>query len=84
MVKGQHLQLRCHPSLFHKFKQFNIKVAVAHYTAIKKEVDEHLAKGAIEPLTSGAVSTQVYLCFLNVEVHNLILNDLIATCTYLL
>ena len=54
MVWGHHLQLRSHPPLFHDFWHFNVKVAAAHHPVIKKEVDEHLAKGAIEPFSGGA------------------------------
>ena len=54
MVLGHHLQLRSHPPLFRDFRQFNIKVAAAHHPVIRKEVDELLAKGAIEPSSSGA------------------------------
>ena len=43
MVTGCHLQLRCHLPLF-----CNFHMPVAHHL-IKKEVDELLAKGAIEP-----------------------------------
>ena len=35
--------------LFYNFKWFNIKAAMAHHPITKKEVDELLAKGAIEP-----------------------------------
>ena len=54
MVWGHHLQLRSHPPLFCDFQHFNFKVAVAHHPVIHKEVDELLAKGAIEPSSSGA------------------------------
>ena len=46
--KGHHLQLRCCPSLLTDFKQFNTKDAMAHHPIMQKEVDELLAKGAIE------------------------------------
>ena len=52
MAKGHHLQLRCHLLLFHNFKWFNILAATA-YPIIQKEMDELLAKGAIEPSTAG-------------------------------
>ena len=52
MVQGHHLQLRSHPPLFHNFRQFNGKVAVAYHPTIQKEVGELLSKGAIE-LSSG-------------------------------
>ena len=55
MVWGHHLQLRSHPPLFHNFWHFNVKAAAAHHPVIQKEVDELLAKGAIEP-SSGGVS----------------------------
>ena len=49
MVQDHHLQLRSCPPLFRDFWCFNIKVAAAHHPVIQKEVDELLAKGAIEP-----------------------------------
>ena len=54
MVRGHHLQLRSRPPLFHNFQHFNVKVAAAHHPVIQKEVDELLAKGAIEPSPGGA------------------------------
>ena len=54
MVWGHHLQLRSHPPLFHNFWHFNVKVSAAHHPVIQKEVDELLAKGAIEPSLGGA------------------------------
>ena len=48
MVQGHHLQLKYHPSLFHNFWRFNVKVAVAHHPIIQKEVNDLLAKGVIE------------------------------------
>ena len=54
MVWGHHLQLRSHPTLFHDFWCFNVQVAAAHHLVIKREVDELLAKGAIEPSSGGA------------------------------
>ena len=53
MVWGHHLQLRFHPPLFHDFQPFNVKAAAAHHPVIQKEVDELLAKGAIEPSSGG-------------------------------
>ena len=53
MVWSHHLQLISHPPLFCDFWHFNIKVAAAHHPVIQKEVDELLAKGAIEPSSSG-------------------------------
>ena len=53
MVKGHHLQLRSHPTLFCNFKQLNIKPAEAH-PIIQKEVDELLAKGPMEPFSGDA------------------------------
>ena len=53
MVKGHHLQLRSHPPLFCDFWHFNVKAAAAHHPVIE-EVDELLAKGAIEPSSGGA------------------------------
>ena len=53
-VWGHHLQLRSCPPLFHDFWHFNVKVAAAHHPVIQKEVDELLAKGAVEPSSSGA------------------------------
>ena len=54
MVQGHHLQLRSHPPLFRNFQHFNVKVPAAHHPVIQKEVDELLAKGAIEPSSGGA------------------------------
>ena len=54
MVWGHHLQLRFCPSLFHDFWHFNVKAAAAHHPVIQEEVDELLAKGAIEPSSEGA------------------------------
>ena len=54
MVKGHHLQIRCHPPLLCNFKWFNIKAAPAHHLIIQMEVDEMLAKSTTEPSTSGA------------------------------
>ena len=54
MVWGHHLQLRSHPPLFHDFQHFNVKAAAAHHPVIQKEVDELLAKRAIEPSSCGA------------------------------
>ena len=54
MVWGHHFQLRSCPPLFHYFWHFNIKAAAAHHPVIQKEVDELLAKGAIEPSSGGA------------------------------
>ena len=48
MGKVHHFMLRSHPLLFCNFKQLNIKAATAHHPIIKKEVDEILAKDAIE------------------------------------
>ena len=47
-------QLTYHPPLFHDFWHFNVKAAAVHHPVIQKEVDELLAKGAIEPSSSGA------------------------------
>ena len=54
MVQGHHLQLRSRPPLFRNFWHFNVKVPAAHHPIIQKEVDELLAKGAIEPSSGGA------------------------------
>ena len=53
MVMFHQLQLKYCPA-FHSFKQFNIKAALVHHPVIQKEVDELLAKGAIEPSTDTA------------------------------
>ena len=53
MVQSHHLQLRSCPPLFCEFWHFNVKVAAAHHPVIQKEVDDLLAKGAIEPSSSG-------------------------------
>ena len=52
MVKGHYLHLRLHPLLFHNFKLFNIKAAIAHHPIVE-EMDELLAKGANEPSVDG-------------------------------
>ena len=49
IVWGHHLQLRSCIALFRDFWHFNVKAAAAHHPVIQKEVDELLAKGAIEP-----------------------------------
>ena len=54
MVQGNHLHLRSCPPLFRDFWHFNVKAAAAHHPVIQKDVDELLAKGAIEPSSSGA------------------------------
>ena len=53
IIKSHH-QLRSHPPLFHNFKQFNSKAVAANHTIIQQEVDEMLAKEAIEPSSGGA------------------------------
>ena len=53
MVGGHHLELRSHPLFFCDFWHFNVKVATAHHPVIQREVDELLAKGAIESSSSG-------------------------------
>ena len=53
MVKG-HLCLRCCHLFFCNFRWFSIRAAIAHYPVIQIEVDELLAKGAIESSTCGA------------------------------
>ena len=54
MIWGHHIQLRSHPPLFCDFWCFNVKVASAHHHVIQKEVDELLAKGAVEASMGGA------------------------------
>ena len=54
MVSSHHLKLRFGPLLFHNFCRFNIKSTPVHFSIIQKEVDELLAKGAIEPSSGGA------------------------------
>ena len=39
--------------MFHNFSQFIVKVATTHHPIIQKEVDELLAKGAVEPFCGG-------------------------------
>ena len=53
-VLNIYLQLRSCPPLFPDFWHFNVKAAAAHHPVIQKEVDELLAKGAIEPSSGGA------------------------------
>ena len=62
MVWGHHLQLRSPPPLLHNFWQFNVKVAAGHHPIIQKEVDELLAKAAIEPSSGGAGSCSSVFC----------------------
>ena len=87
MVQGHHLQLRSHPPLFHKFRHFNVKVPAAHHPVIQKEVDELLAKGAIEPSSGGA---RFYSSVFVVPKHTgafdpySVLSVLIVICTFLL
>ena len=66
MVWGHHLQLRSHPPLFCDFWHFNVKAAAAHHPVIQKEVDELLAKGAIEPSSGGAGFYSSSLWYLSV------------------
>ena len=54
MIWGHHLQLRSCPPLFHDFWQFNVKAAAAHHPVIQRDIDELLAKGAVEPSSGGA------------------------------
>ena len=54
MVWGHHLQLKTCLPLFHDFQHFNDKATAAHHSVIQKEVDELLAKGAIDPSSGGA------------------------------
>ena len=54
MAKGHHFQHNCHTLLFHNFRKFNIKATADHHIIIQKEVNELLAKSAIEPPTGGA------------------------------
>ena len=51
MVKGHHLQLRWPLPFFCNFTQFNFEATITHQPIIQKELDELLAKGAIEWLT---------------------------------
>ena len=87
MVLGPHLQVRPCPPLFHNFRQFNVKVVAAHHPIIQKEVDELLAKGAIEPSSGGAGCILVCLWFLSILVASgpyLTSRILIIICIYLL
>ena len=54
MVKGHHLQLRCHTPLFYNFRWFDIKATPAHLPIIQKEMDKLLAKDTTEPSTHDA------------------------------
>ena len=54
MAWGQHLQLRSHPPLFCDFQCFNVQAVAAPHPVIQKEVQELLAKGAIESSSGGA------------------------------
>ena len=75
MVQGHHHQLWSCPPLFHNFWQFNVKGATTHHPLIQKEVDELLAKGAIEPSSGSAV---FYSSIFVVPRHTLV-----ASSTYL-
>ena len=59
IVKDHHLWPWCHPPLFHKFKWFTLKAALAYHPCIQKELDKLIAKGAIEMYTG---STGFYSC----------------------
>ena len=86
-VCSHHLQLRFSPPLFHDFWHFNVKVAAAHHPVFQKEVDELLAKGAIEPSSGG---TGFYSSLFVVPKHTGAFypystgSILIVICTYLL
>ena len=62
MVKGHYCQLRACLPLFHNFYWFSIKAAPAHHPVIQKEVQELLAKEAIEPLTGDAGFHLQFVC----------------------
>ena len=53
MVIGHHLQLQKWPQVLCNFKLFNIKGAATHCPIIQENVQELLAKGAIEPSSGG-------------------------------
>ena len=55
-------------SIFPTFKEFNIKASRLHHPVIQKEVDEQLAKGALNHLLVVLVFTQVCLWFLSIPV----------------
>ena len=85
IVKGHHLQLRCYPLLFHDFRWFNIKRALAHHPIIQKEGDVLLSKGAIEPSSGGAsFYFNIFVVPWWLTTHSQHLKDLIAICIYLL
>ena len=87
MVKGHHLQHRCHPLLFCNFKWFSINDAAASLPVIQKKVDRLLTKSVMEQSTDGEVFTQMYLWFLSIHmVYDPYsgLRHSITTCTYLL
>ena len=50
-MKGYHLELKCHPLLFHSYIN-GMKAAVAHHP-VWSRVDELLAKDAVEPSIGG-------------------------------
>ena len=54
IVKGHHHQLMAWPPVFCNFQWFSIKAVVANHPVIQMEVQELLAKGAIESSTSDA------------------------------
>ena len=86
MVQGHHLQLRSCPPLFCNFQLFNVKAAAAHHPIIQKEVDELLAKGAIEPSSGGAsfYSSMLFLSILMVTDPYITLSNWIIICIYIL
>ena len=52
MVQGHYLQPRCHLLVIPYFLWINIRATTAH--PVIEELDEELAKDAIEPSTGGA------------------------------
>ena len=63
MVQGYHLQIRSHPPLFFNFWQFSVKAAAAHHPIIWKEMNELIAKGALEPPSGSAGFYSSVCCF---------------------
>ena len=61
MVKGHHLHLRSHPSLFHNFNWFSSKVVATHHSIIQKEVYELLAKGDIKSSGGAGFYSNVFV-----------------------
>ena len=75
VMKGHHLQFRCCPPLFHNFRQFWLKAALAQKPIVLKEVGELVVKIAFEPSTGAAgFSSNVFAVPKHTGVSSPILN----------